>query len=157
MYRVENCAHHRSSSVSWFVCFLCPTDTVIFLYMMYSLKSNYLVFESCAAFPRARVLVLYFLILGIFWFISINRIFFRNTLDHEATLFLRDFQLQAFMYKAKNAFGAQFQCALAGSVRDETAPIAVGATLSIAVLFTVTGYGIFRYLKVKKVQYDTME
>lgn len=81
----------------------------------------------------------------------------RKGMDQKATVFLRDFQLQAFMYKAKNAFGPIFACSASGSMRDETAPIAVGATLSVAVLCTITGYGIFRYLKVKKVQYDTME
>ncbi|XP_026477469.1 uncharacterized protein LOC113383417 [Ctenocephalides felis] len=74
-----------------------------------------------------------------------------------AKVYLRDFRLQAFMYKADNNFGPPFGCTLGGSVRSETAPIAVGSTLAIAVLCTVTGYGVFRYMKVKKVQYDTME
>lgn len=72
------------------------------------------------------------------------------------TLYLRAFQLQPFMYKGSN-FGQPFECNAQLGFRDETAPIAVGSTLAIAVLMTVTGYGIFRYFKIKKVQYNTME
>lgn len=72
------------------------------------------------------------------------------------TLYLRAFQLQAFMYKDSN-FGQSFECNAQLGFRDETAPLAIGSTLAIAVLMTVTGYGIFRYFKVKKVQYNTME
>ncbi|KRT85742.1 hypothetical protein AMK59_1934, partial [Oryctes borbonicus] len=72
------------------------------------------------------------------------------------TLYLRAFQLQPFMYKGSN-FGQAFECNAQLGFRDETAPIAVGSTLAIAVLMTVTGYGIFRYFKIKKVQYNTME
>ncbi|KAG5898369.1 hypothetical protein JTB14_015801 [Gonioctena quinquepunctata] len=72
------------------------------------------------------------------------------------TLFLRLLQVQPFMYKGEN-FEAAVECKPKTSFRDETAPIAVGSTLAIAVLATVTGYGIFRYFKVKNVQYNTME
>jgi hypothetical protein len=53
----------------------------------------------------------------------------------------------------------EYECSPGGrlSFRDETAPIAVGSTLAVAVLVTVTGYGVYRYVKIKKVQYDTME
>lgn len=44
-----------------------------------------------------------------------------------------------------------------GSYRSETAPIAVGSTFAIVVLVTVTGYGVYRYFKIKKVEYGTME
>lgn len=70
-------------------------------------------------------------------------------------LFLRSFQLQPFMYKG-NDFEPPFDCNGQMSFRDETAPIAVGSTLAIAVLATVTGYGVYRYFKIKKVQYNTM-
>lgn len=73
------------------------------------------------------------------------------------SLLLRLLQLQPFMYKGGD-FEEPFECkAHQTSFRDETAPIAVGSTLAIAVLMTVTGYGIFRYFKVKNVQYNTME
>lgn len=76
--------------------------------------------------------------------------------DLRGTVYLRKLQLQSFMYKGKS-FGPIFDCNSAKRFRDETAPIAVGSTLAIAVLGTVTGYGIFRYLKIKKVQYNNME
>lgn len=72
------------------------------------------------------------------------------------TLFLREYQLQPFMYKGSN-FGPPFECSKTAGFRDETAPIAVGSTLAVAVLLTVAGYGVFRYFKIKKVQYNTME
>ncbi|CAH0546174.1 unnamed protein product [Brassicogethes aeneus] len=72
------------------------------------------------------------------------------------TLLLRLLQVQPFMYKSEN-FGPTFECRGQKQFRDETAPIAVGSTLAIAVLMTVTGYGAFRYFKVKNVQYNTME
>ncbi|XP_022905217.1 lysosome-associated membrane glycoprotein 5 [Onthophagus taurus] len=76
--------------------------------------------------------------------------------DLRGKIFLRAFQLQPFMYKGTN-FGPPFACNAQLGFRDETAPIAVGSTLAIAVLLTVGGYGVFRYFKVKKVQYNTME
>ncbi|XP_046400153.1 uncharacterized protein LOC124166604 isoform X2 [Ischnura elegans] len=74
-----------------------------------------------------------------------------------ATLLLRDFKLQPFIFK-NDEFGPEYVCTPNGSrFRDETAPIAVGSTFAIVVLLTVAGYGIYRHFKVKKVQYDTME
>ncbi|XP_034937221.1 lysosome-associated membrane glycoprotein 5 [Chelonus insularis] len=77
---------------------------------------------------------------------------------NNAVLLLRDMKLQPFKYKS-NDFAAEFSCkslsARAG--RDETAPVAVGSTLAAAVLLTITGYAAWRYFKVKKVKYDTME
>jgi len=54
---------------------------------------------------------------------------------------------------------AVYECSPGGGLafRDETAPIAVGSTLAVVVLLTVTGYGVYRYVRIKKVQYDTME
>ncbi|XP_019873784.1 uncharacterized protein LOC109601919 [Aethina tumida] len=72
------------------------------------------------------------------------------------TLLLRLLQVQPFMYKSEN-FEPAFECKSQKQFTDETAPIAVGSTLAIAVLITVTGYGIFRYFKIKNVQYNTME
>ncbi|RZC37851.1 uncharacterized protein BDFB_004176, partial [Asbolus verrucosus] len=74
----------------------------------------------------------------------------------KGSLLLRLLQLQPFMYKGEE-FESSFECKPQKSYPDETAPIAVGSTLAIAVLMTVTGYGIFRYFKIKNVQYNTME
>lgn len=76
---------------------------------------------------------------------------------HLAKLYLRDLRMQSFMYKEASTWGPPFQCSASGSYRDETAPVAVGSTLAVVVLATITGYGIWRYFKVKKVQYGTME
>ncbi|KAF7285987.1 uncharacterized protein LOC143199068 [Rhynchophorus ferrugineus] len=76
--------------------------------------------------------------------------------DVRGTLLLRLLQVQAFMYRSEN-FSTPFECKSQRSFRSETAPIAVGSTLAIAALATVTGYGVFRYFKVKNVQYNTME
>lgn len=45
----------------------------------------------------------------------------------------------------------------AKSYRDERAPLAVGTTLAVVTLLTVAGYGVYRYVKIKKVQYDNVE
>jgi len=70
----------------------------------------------------------------------------------------RDMKLQPFKFK-NNEFAAEFSCTSlsARANRDETAPVAVGSTLAAAVLLTITGYAAYRYFKVKKVKYDTME
>ncbi|KAJ8922455.1 hypothetical protein NQ315_004402 [Exocentrus adspersus] len=72
------------------------------------------------------------------------------------TLYLRKLQVQPFMYKGEN-FEQAFECKDRKFIRDETAPIAVGSTLAIAVVVLITGYAVYRYLKVKNVQYNTME
>ncbi|VVD05719.1 unnamed protein product [Leptidea sinapis] len=54
-------------------------------------------------------------------------------------------------------FGPSWKCSDANRSRSETAPVAVGSALAIATAGTLIGYAIWRYLKVKKVQYDTME
>ncbi|XP_060520616.1 uncharacterized protein LOC132698517 [Cylas formicarius] len=72
------------------------------------------------------------------------------------SLWLRKLQIQAFMYKNEN-FSESFQCKAQKYFRSETAPIAVGSTLAIAALGIVSGYGIYRYFKVKNVQYNAME
>ncbi|KZC10907.1 Lysosome-associated membrane glycoprotein 5 [Dufourea novaeangliae] len=75
-----------------------------------------------------------------------------------ANVFLRDLKLQPFKFK-NNEFAAEFSCTAlsARGFRDETAPVAVGSTLAAAVLLTITGYAAYRYFKVEKVKYDTME
>ncbi|KMR05130.1 lamp family protein [Lasius niger] len=77
---------------------------------------------------------------------------------NHASVLLRDMKLQPFKFK-NNEFADEFSCTLlsARAGRDETAPIAVGSTLAAAVLLTITGYAAYRYFKVKKVKYDTME
>lgn len=79
-----------------------------------------------------------------------------NPASISGKIFLRTYQLQPFMYKGAK-FGPAFDCNAQFGFRDETAPIAVGSTLAVAVLATVTGYGVFRYFKIKKVQYNAME
>ncbi|XP_017777981.1 PREDICTED: uncharacterized protein LOC108563737 [Nicrophorus vespilloides] len=76
--------------------------------------------------------------------------------DLKGTLYLRSLRIQPFMYKGPN-FEVAFKCNAAKSFHDETAPIAVGSTLAVAALLTITGYAVFRYFKIKKVQYNTME
>lgn len=75
---------------------------------------------------------------------------------HLAKLFLRDLKMQSFMYKSSNQWGPTFQCSATGTYRSETAPMAVGTSLAFACLGIVSGYGMWRYFKVKKVQYGTM-
>ncbi|EGI69659.1 LAMP family protein C20orf103-like protein [Acromyrmex echinatior] len=77
---------------------------------------------------------------------------------NHASVLLRDMKLQPFKFK-NNEFAAEFSCTSlsARASRDETAPVAVGSTLAAAVLLTITGYAAYRYFKVKKVKYDTME
>lgn len=72
------------------------------------------------------------------------------------SLLLRALQLQPFMYKSEQ-FEPSMECKEMKTYRDETAPLAVGTTLAIFVLMTISGYAIFRYFKVKNVQYNTME
>lgn len=77
--------------------------------------------------------------------------------DVSVRLEMRDVRVQPFIFR-RGEFGPEFVCTPGGaSFRDETAPIAVGSTLAIVVLCTISGYGAFRYFKIKKVQYDTME
>ncbi|CAG9855760.1 unnamed protein product [Phyllotreta striolata] len=74
----------------------------------------------------------------------------------KGTLLLRLLQVQPFMYKSED-FEPAHECKRQRAFRDETAPIAVGSTLAVAVLVTISGYGVYRYFKVKNVQYNTME
>ncbi|XP_023037054.1 lysosome-associated membrane glycoprotein 5 [Drosophila willistoni] len=76
---------------------------------------------------------------------------------HIARLYLRDLHMQSFMFKESGKWGPSFHCSATGSYRDETAPLAVGTALAIAVLLTISGYGGWRYFKIKKVQYGSME
>ncbi|KAI8433631.1 hypothetical protein MSG28_015639 [Choristoneura fumiferana] len=76
---------------------------------------------------------------------------------HRAKLYLRQMRLQAFMFKRDGEFGPPWHCSDSARARSETAPVAVGAALAIATAGTLVCYAVWRYLKVKKVQYDTME
>ncbi|XP_072933730.1 uncharacterized protein [Epargyreus clarus] len=80
-----------------------------------------------------------------------------SNVAHRAKLYLRQMRLQAFMFKRDGEFGPPWHCSDATRARSEAAPVAVGAALAIATAGTLVGYAIWRYLKVKKVQYDTME
>ncbi|XP_066586497.1 lysosome-associated membrane glycoprotein 5 [Prorops nasuta] len=77
---------------------------------------------------------------------------------NRGTLTLSKLKLQPFKFRS-NEFAAEFSCEsfVARGERDETAPVAVGSTLAAATLLTITGYAAYRYIKVKKVKYDTME
>ncbi|GBP26315.1 hypothetical protein EVAR_95486_1 [Eumeta japonica] len=77
--------------------------------------------------------------------------------SHRGKLFLREMRLQAFMFKREGEFGPPWHCSDSAKARSETAPVAVGAALALATAGTLVGYAVWRYLKVKKVQYDTME
>lgn len=83
--------------------------------------------------------------------------FFSPATAHRAKLYLREMRLQAFMYKRGGEFGPSWACARAARARAESAPVAVGAALALATAATLCAYAAWRYLKVKKVQYDTME
>ncbi|XP_041985640.1 uncharacterized protein LOC121737959 [Aricia agestis] len=80
-----------------------------------------------------------------------------TNIAHRAKLYLRQMRLQAFMFKRDGEFGPPWHCSDSARARSETAPVAVGAALAIATAGTLVGYAVWRYLKVKKVQYDTME
>ncbi|KAL4706131.1 hypothetical protein ACJJTC_012930 [Scirpophaga incertulas] len=75
---------------------------------------------------------------------------------HRAKLYLRQMRLQAFMYKRGGQFGPAWHCA-SGAPRSEAAPVAVGAALALATAATLLAYALWRYFKVHKVHYDTME
>lgn len=75
---------------------------------------------------------------------------------HLAKLYLRETQMQGFMFKATSNWGPPFQCSASGTYRDESAPLFVGSTLALAVVLIVSGYGLWRYFKVKKFQYGNM-
>lgn len=79
------------------------------------------------------------------------------TTGHRAKLYLREMRLQPFMYKRGGEFGPPWACARAARARAEAAPVAVGAALALATAATLCAYAAWRYVKVKKVQYDTME
>lgn len=76
--------------------------------------------------------------------------------DIRGTLLLRYLQVQPFMYKSED-FEEAFGCKSQKSFKDETTPVVVGSTLAVAVLVTISGYSVYRYFRVKNVQYNTME
>uniref|UniRef100_A0A8D9ARN2 Lysosome-associated membrane glycoprotein 2-like luminal domain-containing protein n=1 Tax=Cacopsylla melanoneura TaxID=428564 RepID=A0A8D9ARN2_9HEMI len=81
-----------------------------------------------------------------------------DTPETTATLLLREFKTEPFMFKSES-YGQDHVCSdpRTGGGRSEAAPFIVGSMLAFAALCMVTGYSIYRYFKIKKVQYDTME
>ncbi|KAL1457607.1 hypothetical protein WDU94_007819 [Cyamophila willieti] len=81
-----------------------------------------------------------------------------DTPDTTAILLLREFKSEPFMFKSES-YGQDHVCSdpRTGGGRSEAAPFIVGSMLAFAALSMVTGYSIYRYFKIKKVQYDTME
>jgi hypothetical protein len=73
------------------------------------------------------------------------------------TIVLRRIQIQPFAEMTRRQFGDAFMCKDEVGSRNETIPFAVGSLLAIVVLLTVLGYAGYRYMKVKKIEYDTME
>lgn len=76
---------------------------------------------------------------------------------HLAKLFLRDTQMQSFMYKPTNQWGPSIPCNMTGTFHDETGPIAVGTSLLFAVGVTVVGYAVWRHFRNKKIVYGNMQ
>lgn len=77
--------------------------------------------------------------------------------EKRVTIKLRKIEIQPFAAMTRRRYGDSFMCPEEAGRRDETVPLAVGTTLAIAVLCTVGGYAGYRYMKVKKVEYDTIE
>ncbi|KAK8749402.1 hypothetical protein OTU49_015338, partial [Cherax quadricarinatus] len=77
-----------------------------------------------------------------------------DKLNNTATLHFDEVRVQAFC--KEDTFREPKHC-IHRVHRDELVPVTVGAALAGSTLLTVIGYAIFRYFKVKKVQYDTME
>ncbi|XP_064105786.1 uncharacterized protein LOC135215214 [Macrobrachium nipponense] len=73
--------------------------------------------------------------------------------NNTATLHFDEVRVQAF---CDEAFFRRPKHCIHRVHRDEMVPVTVGATLAGSTLLTVIVYGIFRYFKIKKVQYDTM-
>lgn len=63
---------------------------------------------------------------------------------HIAKLYLRELQMQSFMFKDSGQWGPTYHCSSTGTYRDEAAPLAVGTALVLAVVFTISGYGGWR-------------
>ncbi|XP_055312912.1 uncharacterized protein LOC129574649 [Sitodiplosis mosellana] len=78
-------------------------------------------------------------------------------IGHTAILNLRELRMQSFMFRVQGTWGPPYQCSASGTYRDESAPLFVGTTLAIASLAAVSAYGVWRYYKIKKFQYGTME
>ncbi|CAH2061929.1 unnamed protein product, partial [Iphiclides podalirius] len=75
----------------------------------------------------------------------------------QAFMFKRDWRCGSGMFKRDGEFGPPWHCTDSARARSEAVPVAVGAALAVATAGTLVGYAAWRYLKVKKVQYDTME
>ncbi|KAG7160554.1 uncharacterized protein LOC121876081 [Homarus americanus] len=78
----------------------------------------------------------------------------KDSYNNSATLHFDEVRVQAFC--DSEIFRTPKHC-IHRVHRDEMVPVTVGAVLAGSTLLTVIGYGIFRYFKVKKVQYDTMQ
>jgi len=77
--------------------------------------------------------------------------------NRRVTLTLRQIRIQPFASMTRRQYGDAFVCPEEAGRRDETVPIAVGSTLALVVLITIGAYAGYRYFKVKKIEYDTME
>ncbi|XP_045131255.1 lysosome-associated membrane glycoprotein 1-like [Portunus trituberculatus] len=74
--------------------------------------------------------------------------------NHTAILHFDEVRVQAFNNEA--IFRTPKHCKHRVH-RDEMVPVTVGGVLAGSTLLTILVYGIFRYFKIKKVQYDIME
>ncbi|KAK4317013.1 hypothetical protein Pmani_011874 [Petrolisthes manimaculis] len=77
-----------------------------------------------------------------------------DALNNTATLHFDEVRVQAFC--TESIFRRPKHC-IHRVHRDEMVPVTVGGMLAGGTLLTVFVYGIFRYVKIKKVQYDTMQ
>ncbi|KAG0726950.1 hypothetical protein GWK47_004120 [Chionoecetes opilio] len=77
-----------------------------------------------------------------------------DAVNHTAILHFDEVRVQAF--NQEDIFRTPKHCKHRVH-RDEMVPVTVGASLAGSALLTVMVYGIFRYFKIKKVQYDIME
>ncbi|XP_047495398.1 uncharacterized protein LOC125043357 [Penaeus chinensis] len=77
-----------------------------------------------------------------------------DSFNNSATLHFDEVRVQAF--SSSDRFRTPKHC-IHRVHRDEMVPVTVGASLAASALLTIAFYGIFRYFKVKKVNYDTME
>ncbi|CAL8110676.1 unnamed protein product [Orchesella dallaii] len=73
------------------------------------------------------------------------------------TITLNRVQIQPFAAMTHRQYGSPFKCPEEAGRRDESVPFAVGMLLAAVVLSTIGGYAGYRYFRVKKIEYDTME
>ena len=70
-------------------------------------------------------------------------------------VFLRDLQLQPFLYKSGD-FEAPYECTVLKNSRDETVPFVVGIIMMLSAIGTVGGYSFRRYYLEKNANYNNM-